>query len=154
MTPRPRPRLSDYPGIYPAGLVLVVLLTATCLVCCGKAQAADPSDVPRSLLAAMLHEESSSHYRQDGSIRYVNQKRGRDGERGPFQILPSTARQYGFSPSLCEADPAYAEMCARHILARYFVITNSWSQAAAAWHRGLGGRHSEAARAYARRVTN
>lgn len=155
MTPRPPVRwrdLLDYPGIYPAGLVLVVLTLTTLLVCCGRAHAADPSDVPRWLLRGIAAIETSSVIRQDGSIRYVNKARGSAGEVGVFQALPSTLRQFGFSPSLVEQDAPEAERAARHILAHYFTITGDWEGAARAWRKGLGGRNSDTARDYARRV--
>ncbi len=146
MTPRPPLRWSDAFWVRPCAFIIVIL--SFCAGLC----AADPADVPRHILAGIAFVESSSHYRADGSLRYVNQSRGTSGERGPFQILPATARQFGFSPSLCEVDPPYAEKCARHILAHYYGICGSWSECAAAWRKGLGGRHRKTATDYAARV--
>lgn len=146
MTPRPPPKLRDYPGIYGAGLALVIL-TMTTLLCCRVFG----SEVPQHVLAGLARVESSSYFRPDGSLRYVNQARGKDGEVGPFQALPATLRQHGFSPSLYEQDRSYSLMATRAILCKYHQRVGNWHDAIACWHRPYDYK-STRAQSYARKV--
>jgi hypothetical protein len=107
-------------------------------------------DVPSWVMTGMLKVESSSYY-DDGKIVYVNQKRGKAGEVGAFQAMPSTLRRFGFSPSLFECDVAYCERATRAILTHYFARTGNWTDAVACWHRPNDFRSSKA-KEYADRV--
>jgi soluble lytic murein transglycosylase-like protein len=129
-------------------LVLAVLLTVAALIFSGKASGADcPDWALRGIMAA----ETSSHFRADGSINYVNRNRGRAGEVGITQAMPATLRLHGFSPSFFEQDRAYAIRATRVILGRYFDRTGSWLDAVAMWHRPNDFRSPKAQR-YVERV--
>ena len=109
-------------------------------------------DVPAWVLRGMLSVESSSSYRPDGSILYVNRKRGAAGERGPFQVLPSTFRLYakpGETLDRLETDPAFAEAFTRRILTSLYAQHRSWVLVLSVYHRG---RVCLSGKTYAHRV--
>lgn len=137
-------------------LLAMILLTSGCLCVAlhGQEYGADfrPIQCPPWLLRGLMAVETSSYYRADGTVVYVNQKRGLAGERGLFQAMPATLRQYGYSPSLYEQDTAYAINATRAILLRYYATTGSWDACAAAWRKGLSGRNSTTATTYAAHV--
>lgn len=96
-------------------------------------------DVPAWVLKGMLSVETSSSYNADGSIRYVDRKQGAAGERGPFQVLPSTFKQYarpGERIEQLESDTAFADRFARRILSALFARHKSWVIALSVYHRG------------------
>lgn len=109
-------------------------------------------DMPAWVIKGMLARESSSMLRSDGTVVYVNQRRGIAGEVGATQALPTTLRQFGFSPSLFEQDTAYCVAATTRILTGYRARFGSWEAAVGAWRKGPGKRDSATARAYVAEV--
>jgi len=108
------------------------------------------SECPDWCIRGIIATETSSFYR-DGRVVYVNKSRGKDGERGIGQALPSTLREHGYSPSLYEQDVGYALEATRAILVKYRKRTGSWIMAVAAWHKPYD-YESNTAQSYARKV--
>jgi hypothetical protein len=75
---------------------------------------------PQWVLDGILYVESRSVYREDGSIKYVVQTRGKDGEYGPFQMTPIAFKQIkkrGEPFWKLETDTLYAEeMACRYLM--------------------------------------
>jgi hypothetical protein len=79
--------------------------------------------VPTWILSGMLMRETNSYYNDDGSITYVNTRRGEAGERGPFQmrrICFDTISKKGEQFWKVEKNMAFAEeMSVRYLLYLY-----------------------------------
>lgn len=127
-------------------LLGLVLLVATAHHCAGSEQ------MPAWIIKGMLARESSSVLQPDGSVVYVNQRRGVAGEVGATQALPVLLREHGFSPSLFEQDTAYCVDATTRILTKYRARFGSWELAVGAWRKGPGKRDSDTARAYVAEV--
>lgn len=109
-------------------LILILLLST-----------AVAEEVPAWVLRGLLAVESSSSYLPDGSIRYVDRRRGKADERGPFQVTPSTFRLYakaGERIEWLEEDTAFAERFTRRILVRIYQRQRSWSRALSVYNTG------------------
>lgn len=157
MSLRPPVRVVDvardlWPRISHSARALLAIATFAAVLIAGCMSRGHAEDVPPWVLRGIAHVESSSFYRTDGSLEYVNQKRGKAGEVGVFQAMPSTLRQFGFSPSLYEQDTAYSEQATRSILAHYFTVTGTWSESVASWRAGLRHRHHMHALDYVAKV--
>ena len=76
-----------------------------------------------------------------------NGKKGRYGEIGKWQILPTVLRERGCSPV-----GNYQDF--RRVFLYFRSRTKSWQEACAAYHRGLGGINKKEAQDYAQRVAN
>ena len=79
--------------------------------------------VPTWILEGMLMRETNSYYNDDGSVTYVNTRRGSAGERGPFQmrrICFDTISNKGEQFWKLEKNMAFAEeMTVRYLLYLY-----------------------------------
>lgn len=79
--------------------------------------------VPEWVRVGMLKTETHSNYNEDGTINYVNKKRGADCDIGPFQmrkIAFDAIKKHGESFWKLEKDTAYAEeMACRYLLYIY-----------------------------------
>ena len=76
-------------------------------------------DVPDWVLVGILKVETKSSFREDGSIKYVDKRRGTHGERGPFQMTRVAFNQIkrkGEQFWQIETDKALAEDCAKRYL--------------------------------------
>lgn len=116
-------------------LAILVLLT-------GIVPAAE-NEVPAWVLAGILKQETRSTYNADDSINYVDRRRGRDGERGPFQmtyIAWKQIRQPGETFASLSTDLPYAEQCAmRYLLWLYNgAARQSWAHAIQGYNEGPG----------------
>ena len=83
---------------------LAILLAATTL--------AFAESVPAWIPRGILYVETRSSYREDGTIRYVDKRRGGSGERGAFQITRCAFEQVrcrGEQYWRVEVDTAFAE---------------------------------------------
>ena len=70
-------------------------------------------------MVGILKVETNSTYAQDGSIRYVDRRRGKDGERGAFQMTKiafDQVKQRGEQFWMIETDPLFAELMAKRYL--------------------------------------
>jgi hypothetical protein len=72
---------------------------------------------------------------------------GKAGEIGMYQITPALLKQIGGT-----SRGTYADFCC--VWHHFRTRTATWQEAAAAYHRGLGGINKIAARDYAQRVSN
>jgi hypothetical protein len=154
MIPMPPPRWRDFAHEhrFPLRLILSILTSVAVLLAICELKACS-SECPDWCVRGIMAVETSSYLKADGSIQYVNQRRGKDGERGITQAMPATLRKYGFSPSLAEQDPAYALAATRFILADYYATTGNWWHAVAKWNR-FTSYQSPQAQSYARRVSD
>lgn len=48
---------------------------------------------PEWVIRGILKTETRSYYREDGSIKYIDMRRGSAGERGPFQMTRGAFNQ-------------------------------------------------------------
>jgi hypothetical protein len=100
-----------------------------------------PSDVPSWVLRGILSVESQSYYRTDGSIAWIDRKRGAAGERGCFQITKAAftdVRRPGETFSMLESDPIFSEVIACRYLAK--IHRGSWGRTVEAYNAGPGKR--------------
>lgn len=89
-------------------LILLLLMTSLYAV-----------EVPDYVIRGILKVETQSYYRADGTIKYVDMTRGKDGERGCFQmkkIAFNQIKRKGEQFWMIEQDKALAEDCARRYL--------------------------------------
>jgi len=161
MTPRPPVKFRDLlPRIAPH--IVFILCLAICLLGVlaklhGQEYGSDfrPSpiiNVPRSVLAGIAMQETSSYYTGD-VITYVNHRRGDAGEVGVFQMKRAAFAQVHLLPLMAEAarDPVCAEFCAIVYLRWCYRQTGKWTQAVAIYHTGPDGDVEDGAQ-YARDV--
>ena len=76
-------------------------------------------EVPDWVLVGILKVETRSEYREDGTIKYVDKRRGAAGERGPFQMTKGAFNQIkkrGEQFWQIETDRVFAEECAKRYL--------------------------------------
>jgi len=89
-----------------------------------------------SLNALDLHKilmlESSSYYKPDGTIEWVNRKRGLDGERGCFQMTKGAWKQIAKKGEHFADldDTKYAEDCAIRFLNKWNWRLRKWNASA------------------------
>ncbi len=132
------------------GLVLIVCVLLTTLGCVAMAQGVE---VPDRVIAAIAQVETGTEWRGIGDVR-GSWNRGDIGEVSPWQISPAVLRDLNAYDRRfrVHADPVLAESLVRLWLGRLYERTGCWSQACAAYHAGLAGRHRGYARDYAARV--
>lgn len=80
--------------------------------------------VPQWVLEGIIGRETKSYYSKNGNIVWVDRRRGKAGERGPFQMTPIAFRQVekkNFSKfKKLEKDLVYAEsMAIKYLLYLY-----------------------------------
>jgi hypothetical protein len=120
-------------------------------------------EVPTWVLSGILFVESSSFYAADGSIVYINHKRGRHGELGPFQCTKAAfkdIRAPGDSFPRLATDPAYAEAIAVRRLRwlqeqlgpDWDLVVRGYNAGATGARRGRGQGYLEDVQAAARRI--
>jgi hypothetical protein len=100
-------------------------------------------DMPAWILPGILATETRSHYRADGSIAYVDKRRGSHGERGPFQctaVAFRQVRQGGEQFWRVEVDRTFAESIAVRYLWWLRERSPSWERAVEAYNGGPGRR--------------
>jgi len=76
-------------------------------------------EVPEYVMVGILKVETQSYYRADGTIKYVDMTRGKDGELGCFQmkkIAFNQIKRKGEQFWMIEQDKVLAEDCARRYL--------------------------------------
>jgi hypothetical protein len=109
----------------------------------GAVEAVEAEAVPVWVLAGILGVESSSFYNADGSITYVNQRRGRDGELGPWQCTRDAfddVKKPGDDFRRLARDPVYAEGIAiRRLLWLQKELGPGWDRIIRAYNKGVGG---------------
>jgi hypothetical protein len=105
-------------------------------------------EVPEYVLVGILKVETRSYYRENGTIRYVDQRRGAAGEIGPFQMTRRAFNQIRKRGELfwdIETDRAFAEECAKRYLV--WLYNNSakqdWSLAIQYYNAGPGNRSAK-----------
>lgn len=120
------------------------------------ASAAESVAVPDWVLVGILAKETQSSYltAPGTPITYVDQRVGKDGERGPFQMTLDAFQQiakHGESFTRLSRDTRYAEGKAKQYLLWLYEngARGDWSVAAAMYNVGPKGWHSTHARALA-----
>lgn len=101
-------------------------------------------EVPEWVLKGILKVETKSSYREDGSIKYVDKRRGTHGERGPFQMTRIAFDQIklpGEQFWQIETDKVFAEQCAMRYLCWLYDTTakKSWRRAIQQYNAGPYG---------------
>lgn len=101
------------------------------------------ADVPDEVVAAAAMVESSSYFRADGTLRWVNRTRGDGGRRrGPFQMgrlaFRDVAKRGDYFANL-EVDMQMAERLYRAYLIRWHKPGESWWRTAERWNAGPTG---------------
>lgn len=108
------------------------------LILCTWLSAADP---PQWVLDGILMVETKSYHRGDGSIKYVDKKRGKAGEYGPYQMTRCTfndMKHKGEQFWMLETDPMFAEaMAIRYLswLDKHY-SHGDWSRAVEMYNAG------------------
>ncbi|ADR37787.1 Lytic transglycosylase catalytic (plasmid) [Oceanithermus profundus DSM 14977] len=117
-------------------LVVALAVLAGSSLACGyipaelyrlTAEAAARHDLPPDMLAALVWVES----------RYCPNARGKDGEIGLGQVLPSTARDLGVDPQKLWDPRLNLETAARYLAIQYRRF-GRWELALAAYNAGPG----------------
>ncbi len=114
-------------------------------------------EVPRWVLAGILHEESRSSYAAHGAIHYVDRRIGEAGEHGPFQMTRDAfdlVARRGESFERLHTDTAFAEdLCRRYLRLLYADFSDrDWFTTAGRWNAGPHSRNWTRLWAYAKRV--
>lgn len=110
---------------------LALLLLITCAV--------SASEPPTWVLRGILYTESNSYYRDDGSICYVDKRRGRSGERSAFQITRRAfdqVKRRGEQFWKIEVDQVFAEEIACRYLVWLYARAGSWDRAVEWYNAG------------------
>jgi hypothetical protein len=97
--------------------------------------------IPYWILVGILKKETTSYYLDNGSIKYVDKRRGTSGERGPFQmrkICFDTIKKSGEQFWKLEKDTKFAEsMTIRYLLYLYNgPAKNNWKVAIGMYNVG------------------
>jgi len=117
--------------------------------------------MPKWVLHGILYMETRSYYEQDGTLTYVDQRRGRSGERGPFQMTRIAFRQVAKAGEVfadLETDKTFAkEVAIRYLNWLHTNYPGSWEKTVAMWNTGptgyrsnkrRGDRYAEKAKTY------
>jgi len=94
-------------------IILITILTLCASLMCAAEYP------PQWVLDGILYTETKSTYREDGTIRYVDKRRGGAGEYGPFQMTRTAfkdIRRKGEQFWMLETDTRFAEECAARYL--------------------------------------
>lgn len=89
-------------------LAALILLSTLCFA----------EDIPDWVMSSILRVETQSYY-HNGTIKYVDKRRGMHGERGPFQCTKAafnTVRHSGEQFWMVETDTKFADTIARRYL--------------------------------------
>jgi hypothetical protein len=73
-------------------------------------------EVPEYVMVGILKVETRSYFKEDGTIQYVDKRRGTHGELGCYQMTRKAfnqIRQQGEQFWMIEQDKVLAEDCAR-----------------------------------------
>lgn len=97
--------------------------------------------VPQWVLEGIIGRETKSYYSKNGNIVWVDRRRGKAGERGPFQMTPIAFRQVekNFRKfSKLEKDLVYSEtMAIKYLLYLYNEHANrDWETAIGMYNTG------------------
>jgi hypothetical protein len=115
-------------------LVQVALL----VLCMGLSAAEDL--VPGWIIDGILYTETRSYYAEDGSLVYVDRRRGKSKERGIAQITPGAFKQVkraGEHFSDVETSPEFGvEIAQRYLVWLYHHHDRSWDRAIMAYNAG------------------
>ncbi len=123
------------------------------LLLCLTAGACHASEITiNHIVKAVCAVETGTNYRWFGHVD-GRWSVGRAGEEGPWQVTPMVLLDMGLSPKRRRGVDSY-EVAFRGWYAHLLRKTGSHEEALAAYHRGLGGRHREDAKAYAQRCMN
>lgn len=97
------------------------------------------ADVPDWVLRGILWTETHSYYLDDGSIRYVDKRRGSAGERSAFQITKAAfnmVKRRGEQFWRVEVDQGFAEDIASRYLELLYRRHGEWMKAVASYNAG------------------
>jgi hypothetical protein len=100
-----------------------------------------PSDVPPWALKGILAVESRSFYLPNGSIKWVDRKRGASGERGCFQVTRAAFKDValkGETFDMLEQDPIFCEVVACRYLAK--LHKGNWKNTIQWYNAGAGNK--------------
>lgn len=100
-------------------------------------------------------KESSSNYKEDGTINYVDRKVGEHGELGPFQmtrIAFDTVKHEGERFDRLAKDTEYAEELAARYLKWIYTHTAKRNWNTAVGHYNAGPKAPRSAAAYLRKI--
>ena len=117
------------------------MITAIQAILMTSMSATLPSDVPAWIVDGIMSVESRSFRLPNGYIKWVDKKRGHDGERGAFQCTWAAfhdVRVPGESFSDLEKDPIFAEVIACRYLAKLKDRYGTWRKAIESYNAGPG----------------
>lgn len=97
--------------------------------------------IPLWVRAGILKTETKSYYKSDGTIKYVDKRRGRDGDIGPFQMRKDAfddVKESGENFWNLEKNTGFAEeMACRYLLLIYNSTGNkNWNTTIARYNIG------------------
>jgi len=122
---------------------VIILL---CLATSGWCRDVLPSEVPLWVLKGILSVETRSSYRRDGTIMYVDRRRGRAGEVGPYQVRRIAFEEVKMTGERfydMERDPIFAEVIACRYLAKLYNRHHRWDVAIQEYNAGPGNRNTQ-----------
>ena len=98
-------------------------------------------EIPAWVTKGILARESSSYYKGN-TLVYVDQTRGYDGERGPWQMTPIAWRDIG-SPGRfmdLQTNHEFARECYQAYIRKLYKRAGSWDLAVEWYNAGPGNR--------------
>lgn len=121
---------------------LVVLIALLALSPVFSAVSATLPEVPQWVRHGILGVETSSFYAPTGEIVYINRKRGRAGERGPFQMTPAVFQETAGAGDVfadLAKDTAFAEGIFIRRMQDLYARLGSWDHCVRAYNVGVRG---------------
>jgi hypothetical protein len=127
---------------------MMVLLSMSSMILAPTLGSAEQAAIPDWVLAGILRVETGSYYQEGGVIKYINKKRGRNGERGCFQITKKAFKQVGEQGEqfwMVEQDTDFCETIARRYLLWLYEHSahHSWVLSVEKYNAGPSGRSPE-----------
>ena len=127
---------------------LVFILALTWSLANAQEDPPEAQGIPCWILIGLAKVETQSFWDDAGRFHYIDQRDGKDGEKGSFQITPEAFRQVAkkgerFVRLTTDQRLSLAVACRylRFLRAR----TRSWDQTVACFNTGLGGSPSKGA---------
>lgn len=124
---------------------VVVLIALLCLAPVFSAVSAtlpEIPEVPQWVLHGVLGVETSSFYAPTGEIVYINRKRGRAGECGPFQMTPAVFKETAGAGDVfadLTKDPEFAQGIFIRRMKDLYARLGSWDHCVRAYNVGVRG---------------
>lgn len=126
-------------------LILTLLLTG---IAYAQEDPPEAHGIPSWCIIGIAKAESQSYWDDQGQFRYIDQRDGKDGEKGAFQITPAAFAQVakkGERFIRLTSDQRLSLAVACRYLHFLRARTRSWDQTVSCYNTGLNGSPSRGA---------